>query len=110
MEIDDHTVPLEYDLMTMYYCYRDRLSCMELDNKYAKNMVMDVFEDNISSIDYEDMLVYLRTNAKIMGINVKGYPKYYKGEYDPNEVIDDRIEQESEILRNLIEKRLEFLD
>jgi hypothetical protein len=110
MEIDDYTIPSEYDLMTMYYCYRNRLSCMELDSAYAKNKIIEYHEDMISSIDYEDMLVYLRTNAKIMGINVKGYPKYYKGNYDTGEIIDERIEQEVELLIILIGKRLEHLD
>jgi hypothetical protein len=110
MEIDDYTIPSEYDLMTMYYCYRDRLSCMKSDNTYAKDKVIEWFENTVSSVDYDDMLVFLRTNAKIMGIIVKGYPTYYKGEYDYSEIIDERIEQEVEILQNFIRKRLELLD
>jgi hypothetical protein len=110
MGVNDNTVPFEYDLMTTYYCYRDRISCMNLDNEYAKNKVIDYFEDTMTSVDYEDALVFLRTNAKIMGINVKGFPKYYEGEYDPGEIIDKKIEEEVEILEKLVRKRLHSLD
>jgi hypothetical protein len=110
MEINYNTIPFEYDLMTMYNCYRNRVSCMNLNNKYAKNKVIECFENTVSDVDYEDRLVFLRTNSKIMGINVKGYPKYYQGEYDPGEIIDKRIEEEVEILENLLRKRLQSLD
>ena len=83
---------------------------MKLDPEYAKKKVIDYFENTVRSIDYEDQLVFLRTNTKIMSINVKGYSKYYQGEYEHYKVIDKKIKQEVKLLEKLVRKKLESLD
>lgn len=108
----NRTNPFEYDLMTMYYIYSDRTSCMNINANYAKDKVLDLF-DNLRFINYEDQLVFLRTNAKIMGINVKGFDKVYQAEYKNGFITDDniinKIETEVELLEKLILKRLQCL-
>ncbi|CAK7994664.1 Hypothetical protein POVR1_LOCUS188 [uncultured virus] len=103
----DTSEVIEYDLMTMYYVYQERLSCMQLNPQFAKNQVIEHFEDAISSLDHEDLLVFLRTNGKILGINVKSI-KRYDTAYDTGEAPEGVVQEINE-LEKLIRKRLEAL-
>jgi len=94
----------EYDLMTMYYVYQERLSCMTLNPQFAKKYVIEHFEDTVSQLAYEDLLVFLRTNGKILGIYVKALERY-STTYDIGEAPKELVQEVKELER-LIRKRL----
>lgn len=74
--------------------------------------MLDYFEDTISALDYEDLLIFLRVNAKIMGIYVKGFDKLYREDYYfniKNEEVFTLVKNEVEILEELVLKRLNSL-
>lgn len=108
MDITPETAPIEYDLMTMYYIFKERQSCMNFDSNYAKRRVIEIFEENEVILSHEGQLVSFRANAMIMGIQTKGFKPFYSGEYDPIGASDDII-MEVEFLKNEIRKRLEAL-
>jgi len=116
--IENSIIPIEYDLLTMYYCYANRTSCTSIDTQYAKKKVLELFESDMHHLDYEDLLVVLRANSEIMGIrlrtnldiNHRDYPEYYRYLYNPNNEIDKRIISEVKELGRLIRKRLKVLD
>lgn len=112
-KMNNRNDPYEYDLMTTYYCLNERLSCVNINLNYAKDKVLEIFQDNICSLDYEDLLVFLRGNAQIMGIYVKGFDRTYNSDYKngfiTDEAINEKIEKEVELLEKLILKRLESL-
>jgi hypothetical protein len=105
--------PFEYDLMTTYYCLSERLSCVGVNSNYAKNKILEMFDETTRICDYEDLLIYLRGNAQIMGIYVKGFNKTYINTYKNGFVLDEmiieKIRTEVELLEKLILKRLESL-
>lgn len=113
MSIHNRENPFEYDLITTYYCLSERVSCVNINSNYAKNKVLKMFGDAIRSCDYEDLLVYLRGNAQIMGIYVKGFDEIYESTYKNGFIIDEsineKIAEEVELLEKLILKRLESL-
>lgn len=104
----------EYDLMTMYYCYKSRRPCMDLNPLYAKKKVLEHFEDIVSAASYEDLLVFTRTNARIMGIGTdySVYSKLYEEDvYDRWGGLEDkRVGQECELLIRQIRNRLRALE
>lgn len=76
---------LYYDLLTTYYVLKERTSCMNIDPNYAKNKVLEMFNDNIKSQNNDNLLVYLRANSKMMGIHIKGFQNIY------DQTINDKI-------------------
>lgn len=99
----------EYDLMTMYYCYRNRETCLEIDPCYAEKKTLEHFEESMCALSYETMLVFLRANAQVMGIQTD-YRSYKKSYHDDNynclKPYDPRIKRECKMLEKQIRKRL----
>lgn len=110
MGVGDGTQPFEYDLITMYYCYKARHPCMEMNPSYAKKMVLRYFEEVVSVLSYDPMLVYLRSNARVMAIGTNY--TIYKGTYrnSGQQAIDQRVIDECELLQRQIRNRLLALD
>lgn len=112
MTEDNKAKPYEYDLISMYYIYANRQSCMNINPNYAKEKVLAYYDEVWGACDNEDQLVFLRANAKIMGICVKGFSAVYESEFRygiVDEEVDRKVTEEVELLYNLILKRLNNL-
>jgi hypothetical protein len=104
--------PIGYDLLTMYYIYSNRISCMNINPNYAKEKVLSYFDDELSVLSGEDLLIFLRVNARIMGIYTKGYADFYQTQYHifiRDNVVDNKIQEEVNLLEKLVLKKINNL-
>lgn len=99
---------IRYDLMTMYYCYRNRKTCVDIDPDYAKKKVLKHFEEMMTGFSYETMLVFLRANARIMGIQMDYglHDGFYEDSHHPEKPNCRRIKRECRMLEKEIRNRL----
>lgn len=104
--------PIGYDLLTMYHIYSDRISCMNINPNYAKEKVLNYFDDQLAALSSEDLLIFLRVNARIMGIYTKGYDDFYQTQYHifiRDNDVDNKIQEEVSLLEKLVLKKLNNL-
>ena len=80
----DRTTKILYDLITIYNILCRRISCLKVNQSFAKKATIDLFnklyestvkENNISSLSY--FLVFLMGNAHIMDIQIDNVSKHY---------------------------------
>lgn len=105
-------IPISYDLLTMYNIYSIRFSCMNINSNYAKDKVLAYFDEKMRNLSAEDLLIFLRVNAKILGINTMGYDDLYQAPYRMfirDEEINRKIEEEVNVLEKLVHDRLKGL-
>jgi hypothetical protein len=57
---------LEFDLLTQYNIYNNRLNCMSINNKYAYNKTIEKFNNIIDTYSDELLFIYLFINYKVI--------------------------------------------
>jgi hypothetical protein len=111
----DYNIISHFDLVTYFYCYKNRFNCMNINKEYAKNKTLELFDYIINLYKDEFLFIYLYINYRVMNLPYYGpYPNFYIETNIDNIDIDMSIEFEPlykyipEMINN-IKKYIELL-